>query len=313
MRTPRGISTVADVSLALVLVVAAMGVLVAFGEADTADHEPSTADHTAQTLAASTINTSYTVTAAIEAHYRIHRADSNPYDEEDLKRISHGPVATQVADSAVATVTIDGQRLWQGARTYERALDEQLEARLVGSQFRTAISAYWTPLPGVEISGESTVGRIPPPAADVSTTTITVPSGIPEARGEAIDAIAGKQDYEAVAEAVANATVAGYFPEHESRLALERTGVDTLLTRYRYRRMATVLDGDDSRFEANDWLSAASVDAAAANEYLSRRLATEIERQLAAMHGGRYESAEQAARAVSTGYVTITIKTWTHD
>lgn len=312
-QTSRGVSTVADVSLALFLIIAAVGILVAFTEIDHRAHEPIETDHTAQTLAASTMNVSYTVSDAIDTHYRDHRAGSNPYDEPDLRRISHGPMVTHVADIAVAGVVIDGERLTRETTEYERAVETQLETRLVGSQFDTYVSAYWTPLPGVDIRGETTLGQRPPPTADVSTTTITVPSSIPSTRQTALDAVGGERDYEAVAQVIANATVAGHFPPRETQRALESSGTDYLLTAYRYKQLATILDGDATTLEANDWLTPSSANATAANDYLSRQLAAELKAQLETLHGQRYDSAREAARALSTGYVTVTIRTWTDD
>jgi hypothetical protein len=313
MTTARGVSTVADVSLALFLIVAAVGVLVAFTETDQRAHEPLETDHTGQTLAASTMNTSYNVSAAVETYYQNYRPTANPYDEQEMRRISHGPMVTQVADIAATTLVIDGELLTKEATDYERAVETQLETRLVGSQFDTSVSAYWRPLPGVDMYSETTVGQQAPPTADVSTTTMTVSSGMPDARADALAAVEGERDYEAVAQAVADAIVRGQFPPLETQRALERSGIDYVLTSYRYRRMATILDGNASTLEANNWLTPASANATAANTYLRRQLAATLEAKLDALHHDGYESAYEAARAVSTGTITVTIRTWTDD
>jgi hypothetical protein len=312
MATDRGVSTVADVCLALLLVVAAMGVLVTFTGADSENHDPTETEYSAQTIAASTMNVSYTLAPAIESYYD-NRPASNPYDEDDLGRVAHGPVASLIADIAVTNVTLGGQQLSREAVDYQRAIEEALQTRLVGSRFELSVSAVWTPLDGTDAQGVVVLGEQPPPDADVSTTTLTVSSGIPESRPVAVEAVDGPQDYGAVAQAVANATVTGLFPELETQRALEQGGVGSHLTRYRYERLATVLDGDRSVFEEHEWLDPSSADAAAANAYLSQRLATMFESRLEARHGDRYESATEAARAVSTGTVTLTIRTWTHD
>jgi len=313
MRRHRGVSTVADVSLALFLVVAAMGVLVTVPETDSSDHEAVEADHTAQTLAASTMNATYNVTDAVEAHYRDHLSENDPYEDTELLRTSHGPITTQIADIALTALVVDGSPLSVEATDYERVVESRLEGRLVGSQFETHVSAVWTPVPGGNIQGRATLGRHPPPEADVSSTTLTVPSGVPGARVAALDAVDGERDYASVANAVANATVAGLFPPLETQRALEGSGVDHLLATYRYTRLATILDGDDHHLEANEWLTPSTANATAANAYLSRRLAATLERRLDSLHGQRYSSAREAARAVSTNYVTLTIRTWTDD
>ncbi len=307
----RAVSTVADVSLALLLVVAAMGVLVAFVETDRNEHDPVDTEYTAQMLAAATTNTTYSVAEAVDTHYREHRGEDNPYSGAELTRISHGPVATQLADVAVTNVTLDGTQLSSEAVDYETTLEDRLQTRLVGSRHELSISAVWTPFDGAQLRGETLLGQQPPPRADVSTTTLTVSSGMPDARDEAVGAVEHDDDYGAVAQAVANATVAGYFPELETQRTLEGDGVDHDLTRYRYERMVTVLDGERSVFEQTGWLSPSTADAETANEYLADRLAAAFESQLEATYGS--ENATEAARTVSAGTVTITIRTWSHD
>ena len=308
----RGVSTVADVSLAIVLIVAAAGVLVTFADGSEQRHEPLEADHTAQTVAASTLNTTYNVSAAVDALDEEYDYDS-PYEDDQLERVTHGPVAAQIADVAVANVEFSGERLSKEAVDYERVLDERLQTRLADVQFNTQVSAHWTPFGGADVRGTTTIGQTPPSDADVSTTTFSVSSGMPDAREEAIDAVETDSDYHAVARAVADAVVAGYVPELESQRALESSGLDYLLTTYRYNRMATLLAGDTDEFERNDWLVPTEADSAAANAYLSDHLAAELEHQLEALDGDVYDSATEAAQHVSTDEVTIIVRTWTDD
>lgn len=315
-REHRGVSTVADVSLALLLLVAAMGVLVTFAETDQREHRPTDTDYTAQAVTGSTMNTSYTVTAAMEEYYQSHHPADNPYEADDLRRVSHGPIAAQVAAIAVANLTVDGERASRETVEYRRTLDEHLQTRLLGSRFETSVSAIWQPFDGANVRGGVELGQQPPPDADVSTTTITVSSDVPKARARAVDAVTAAEDgqaYSALAETVANATVAGYFPELETQRALERTGVDTHLTRYRYERLAIALGANASVFDDEGWLAPSSANVTAANAYLAERLAIVFESRLDELDGTRFESAADAARTVSTGTVTITIRTWTHD
>ncbi|MFC7073747.1 hypothetical protein ACFQJ7_07680 [Halovenus rubra] len=310
MRPNRGISTVADVSLALVLVVAAVGVLAAFAGGNATKHNPQQTEYSVQTIAASTMNVSYTLLPAMDRHYET-QSTINSTDDDAVERVAHEPVASLIADIAVANSSIGGQQLLKGVGDYERAVEEALQTRLVGSRFEMGVSAVWTPFGGAVMQGDALLGEQPPPGADVSTTTIAVPSGIPDARQAAIEAVTGPQAYDAVARAVANATISGYFPERETQLALERTGVDSQLTRYRYKRLATVSDGDPSVFAEHDWLNPSHADAGAANAYLSQRLTAIFKSQLQSLHGNRYENAMEAAKHVSTGTVTLTVNTWT--
>lgn len=305
----RAVSTVVDVSMGILVIVAAMGVLVVFAETDEREHDPTEAEYAAQTVAGSTVSTTYTLAPALDDYFRAHRGVTNPYEDEELERVSHGPIATQVADLAVGMVAIDGEQLSAGATDYERALEETLWTRLRGSQFELSIGAHWQPVEGVSLKGTTVLGETPPRSADVSTTTLTVPSGLPDTRQRAVEAVDGPDDYASVARTVANTTIAGLFPSLETQRALERAGSDYHRTRYRYERLAAILDGDWAVFERQDWLSPSTADVAAANAYLSHRLATLVEPQLA----DSYENAHDAARAVSTETVTLTIRTWTDE
>lgn len=305
----RGVSTVADVSLGILVVVVAMGVLVTAAGTESREHDPTDTAYAAQTIAGSTVNTTYSLGPAMETYFRDYRQTANPYIEGELRRVSHGPIATQVADLAVAMAAVDGTQVSAAAADYRRALETALWTRLRGSQFDLSVTAHWQPVAGVNLSGEVVLGETPPPDADVSTKTVTVPSGLPSAREESIETIDGPGDYGAVARAVANATVTGLFPPLETQRALERTGAEADFVRYRYERLARVLDGDRTLFERRDWLSPSSADAAAANEYLSRRLAATLEPQL----DDAYESAQDAARTASVETVTLTLRTWTHE
>jgi len=303
----RAISVAADATLALVVILAALGVLVAFTDLPEDEHEPATADYTAQTLAGSTANVTYDVSEAVEALDREAFALYEEYPLEGTERVAHGPFPAQIAAVAVANAEIDGERLTVEANDYERALDDRLQRALVHAQFETQVTAVWKPVDGVDLQGETVMGQSPPVDADVSTATMTVSSGAPAvaAEPEALD----DDEFDVLARAVADAIVEGYLPEHESQRALESSGLAYYLTTYRYVRMASVLpaaDSDSGEFER--WLVPFDepVDAEAANAYLSEHLAAELETALAE----RYESATEAAANVSAETVTITVRTW---
>ncbi len=304
----RAISTVADATLAIVLIVAAMGVLVVFVEGDDRKHDPVESKQTAQTVTASTMNTTYNLSDAV-AHLDEHYSYYSPYEGDQLERISHGPIGTQIADVAVANVAIAGETVSREGEDYEAVLDEQLQAALVASQFDTQISAYWTPLNGVDVEGVVEIGQTPPHDADVSTTTVTVASGFPNVDASVLGERNNETDYRPVAKAVADATVEGYLPELESQRALESSGLDYLLTTYRYNRLATVLVGHSDDIE--QWLTPSEANASAANEYLSDHLATVLVDQLEMLHGDVYDNPEEALESVSVSEVTLTVRTWT--
>lgn len=308
----RAVSTVADVTLALVLFIAAIGVLVIFVDVSEDTHEPIETEYTAETIAASTMNTSYSLAPAIRAHYRSHidTSDGHPYAPEQLQRVSHGPIASHIADIVVTGAVFEGEQLSKAAVRYQQAVDQAFQTSLLESQFQTNVQAFWTPVKGVDIRGDVELGQTPPQYEDVSATTLTVPSGLPDVRAEAVDTVEADDEFYKVAEIVASAVIDGYLPEIESENALEGGGVEFDRTVYRYLRLATVIgEADPVRLETEGWLSPPTADAAMANAYLSEELADQLESQLQQT----FNDAHQAAKSVSTGQVTITIRTWSND
>jgi len=318
----RGVSTVADVALALVLVSAAMVVLVTFAGTSESGHEPMETEYTTETVASATLNATYHVEPAIRAYYGGEITEETDYDRRDLRRVSHGPILAQLADIAVmnAAFSLDSPRgevengsrpLSATAAEYQAVVDEKLQARLVNASFRTQVSAVWEPVEGGPIRGTATVGKTPPPRTDVSATTLTVPSEFPAVRGDALAAVSAPGEFDAVAATVAQAVVEGYVPELESQHALERAGVGRDLTVSRYENLARVLDVEG---EIAEHLAPESADAAAANQRLVEELATRLQEFLQpdpARTDGPLGDARAAAAAVSTGRVTVTVRTWT--
>ncbi|PSQ46473.1 hypothetical protein BRD19_12260 [Halobacteriales archaeon SW_7_65_23] len=323
----RGVSTVVDVTLALLLLGAALAVLVTFAEAGDRDHEPMETEYTTETVVASTMNTTYYPEEALGRHYGGDVYEKTDYERRDLRRVSHGPVVTQVADVAMTEVTFDratlggdgGGRtthLSRAAAEYHARVDEQLQARLVNVSFRTHVAAVWEPIEGGPILGEAEVGPTPPAREDVSATTITLRSDVPAVRDAAVEAVEHPDDFDVVAEIVAEAVVEGYFPELESQRALEGGGVDRDLTVYRYRNMADMLavDGRD-REEFETHLTRERANATAANQLLIAELAAQLTAYLEPASGppenGPHGDAAAAAASITTGTVTVTVRTWT--
>ena len=144
--------------------------------------------------------------------------------------------------------------------------------------------------------------------------TVTVSSGVDEARGDAVDAAADNDSYEAVAEPVAEALVEAYLPPAASQRALESSGLDRQLTVERYVRMATLLEGTgpddlreyDDEGETVDLVDRVEGDAETANEQLVDALTSQLADDLEAT----YEDPETAAEAVSTAEVEVVVRVW---
>jgi len=324
------VSTVADVTLALLLVVAAMGVLATAVERDGTGHDPLTAAYTAETIAAGTMNVTYDVERAITEYGRLGDGNADiDYTDEELERLAHGPIAAHAAALAVLNLEFDLDTLRNGsgrgtvalsaeAADYERTVDEKLRTRLVASSFDTQVIAVWEPLADGPLRGTAELGQTPPPDVDVSATTITVPVDVPSARRDALDEVADPADFDVVATAVAGAVIEGYFPETRSQRALESAGVRHDLTAYRYRQMAAALATETNDIEAavEPVLERRTANATAANAALKRALARQLEASLEPEDStvrpaaGPLGNATAAAARISTGTVTITVRTW---
>lgn len=321
----RAVSTVADVALALLVTAAAMAVLVTFVETGERDHDPTEAEYTTGTLLSSTMNTTYHPERALGAFHGGDVYEETDYESRDLRRVSHGPITAQVADIALVQVSVDTRALRGGpgrealslaADEYRERIDEKLQARLVNVSFETNVSAVWEPFEGGPVLGAAAVGQAPPAYEDVSATTVTVPSDVPAVRDEAVDAVEDPDDFGVVADIVAEAIVEGYVPERESQRAIEGGGVDRDLTAYRYLNVADALGLEgDAREDLTAYLQPETANARAANELLiealSAQLATYLEPASGPPESGPLGDAEMAAESITTGKVTITVRTWT--
>lgn len=305
----RAVSTVADVSLALVILVAAITVPVTLVDLEDATHDESDGPHTAETIGASTINGTYSVKPVTEAD--IFPGDPSEYDAEDYRRVSHGTIAGEVATSAISNVEFDVHmepaRLTLEGVEYESTVDETVQTSLVESNFETNITGFWEPFGNASVRGFVAVGQQPPPDVETSLATLTVSSGMETVRDEAVSSVGGADEYDAVADIVAEAVIEGLLPELETQHALERNDLERDLAMYRAKRLATVIDGispDDDAIVAN--LERERANATAIQVYLSRALSAQFETELES----EYETAYDAASAVSVAEIAITVRTW---
>jgi len=320
----RAVSTAVDAVLALLLVSAATAVLVTFAGTDDPDHDPMEARYTTETVASSTTNTTYHPERALGAYHGGDVYDETGYDRRDLRRVTHGPILAQIADVAVTNVAFDPAelrdepgtgRLSDAAHEYRGEVHGTLQTQLVNASFRTHVAAVWEPIEGGPIMGEAEVGERPPAREDVSATTVTVPSGFPSARTAAAEAVQEPDDFDVLARVVAEEVIEGYFPALPSQRALEGGGVDRDRTVYRYENMAAVLGLDaDATETLQGHLAPETANATAANELLIAALSAQLEAYLTPdgpPKNGPLGDAYRAAAAVSTGEVTVTVRTWT--
>lgn len=200
----RGVSTVLDVAVCLVLVGAAVATLATAPAADEASRQPD-ADGTAARLA--------TVTAPVSA------ADHGTV---------HDTLAGHIATASVANATASSGPLHE--TSYPASVRD---ATANATDDRTFVTATWSPYPGSPLGGEATAGREPPTHAETAATVIEVDSGVapPEATGT-IDALAAE---------LAAAYVRWLFPPERTDARL-RDGRTADRTADRYRTAASALD-----------------------------------------------------------------------
>ena len=311
----RAVSTVIDVGFAMVFISAAivmLGLFTGVGLQPGDPTAPEDADRTAEMLGSTTITAEYQLDRTLEEAESTAFEDVE-YDRSELRRGEHGPAMGLVADAAVANVTFaaggDAARLSPAAAEYERAVDGAVRELVTGAKHETQVVAVWEPYTGADVRGTARAGPAPPEGVDVNSVTVTVSSGVDEARGDAVDAAADDGDYEAVAEPVAEAIVEAYLPPAASQRALESSGLDRQLTVERYVRMATLLEGtgpDDLR-EYDDEGEVDLVDRVEGDaETANKRLVKALTAQLADDLEATYEDPETTSTsAVETASAAV--------
>ncbi|QLD86293.1 hypothetical protein HWV23_11350 [Natronomonas halophila] len=252
----RGVSTVLDVAVCLLLVGAAMTTLTVGipngGRHTVGDSTTPDADVPARTLA--------TVTADVSA---------------PRNRTVHGTLADHLGRAAVANTSLDGDSLSDGE--YAGAVATET-AETTGR--RVAVTARWEPYPGAPLRGTVTAGRMPPTDADVAVTRHVVATGIDAS-------MADPDSFGTLARALATAYVEWRFPPERTRAALvdERTAPATA---DRYRTAAAPLGADIEG-------ALAEADTRRTNELLANALANRLEADLRERYDTPAAAAEASA------------------
>lgn len=293
----RAVSTVLDVTLAMVLVSAAVLTLVDVPATPTADVGSDSADATASIVAGATARVNYSLSpGARKADQSLVRFPGNARSGPEFRRRAHGTLADLLARAAVGNAALEGQQLSHATDQFENRVASAAMRAVHDADVGVQVRAVWRPFPGSPLRGRVVAGSDPPLDARVHTATTNVSSGLPAARQRAVGA--ADHGYDAVARVVANATVRGLFPPERTRLALRGDYPLRALVRYRYLHASTLfgagiegIDGDRTR---------------RANRKLAAALAKRFERRLRA----RYPTPEAAARNATVGTVVVVVRTW---
>lgn len=278
--TRRGVSTVVDVSLFLLLISAATVSLVTASGAGGVDDGPTSARDEAavETLATSTATVQYDLGA-------------DDRTGEPIERVHHGTLAALLSEAAVANVSVGSTPLSPDSTGFVDAVEGTV-APLLDS--RTQVVATWRPAPGSGLRGEIRVGSTPPPGSTVHAATLTVASGIAPARGPA--RAAAPRGYGRVADVVSRRVVDGLFPARPTAVALHGNGTDAVVAERRFRSMRQAY-GSETRLATG--VTPATNDLVVAVSNRTERGMRE-----------RFESPRDAAASVRTGAVRIVVRTW---
>lgn len=301
----RAVSTVVDATLFLLILGVAVATIVGVpmladggdpSESGAGNHATDRADALAEHLATGTERVEYSLAPAARA------LDGDPPIDirrgPPFRRSAHGTHASLLADAAVARIAVDDRTVSADGVSFAAAVANATERRVHVRDHSVHVRAVWEPYPDAPLRGAVAAGQRPPPTGDVTAATVTVNARIPSSRGRALTG-ARTDGYAGVADAVAGAVVAGTFPPNRTRLALRGEYPVDALVANRYAQARAAFGG---KLAAPD----GHTDVAAANEDLAATLADRLESDLRAA----YDSPAAAARNVSTGTVTVTVRAW---
>lgn len=203
----RGVSTVVDVAVCLLLVGVAVATLAGGVPSAESGASDADADAVATTLA--------TATVAVPTN----------------GRTAHDTYAGHLTAAAVTNADLDGDSLVEGG--YSDSVTREVAATTDEQVF---VTAAWEPYPGTPLEGRLAAGQRPPNSAEVAATTLTVDSGLAEPTAE-------PKGFDELAETLASTYVDWLFPPERTyaRLGDSRTA---LRTATRYRTVADTFEVD---------------------------------------------------------------------
>lgn len=281
-RLDRAVSTTLDVTMCLLLVSAAVGVLAAAGPPP-GDADPSQAEYAVERLTTTTVAVDHQLSGG-------------------SPRTVHGTPAALLARTALANLAaVDGGDASDPpASGFERAVANRTGRVLADLAGRVNVTATYAPCRGSGVRGHTAVGPTPPETADVTVVRVRVPvGGTPST--DALGRAANASGYRGVADALAAATVRTALPPSRTRWALrDESTAGAVAARY-----AGLADGLDAPVGAG----VADGDVERANRRLADAIAGRCERALRE----RFEEAAAATGGRTAGgprTVTIAVRTW---
>lgn len=328
MTDDRAISTVLDVALALVLISASMLMLFTFVGSEDTRSDPTRADQTAETFAATTLSIDYSMSEVMEYESEYNESIFESVNETShyLDRSAHGPATGLLADAAVTNVEFWGTRWNRAGVNFERSVSGAMLGAITRLSHSARLDAIWRPYEGTGIVGKASAGQAVPPDADVNSVTFVVSSGVDDVSAELGERYEPNGEFDDAAQVIAEAVLDHLLPPEAMQRNLESTSARRDLALYRYNRMSRVMDEihdenwtDDSLADP-DWefgypftpadLGTGEVNALWLNQYMiEQTLANKIAEDLQGTFDGA-PTTEELTAAVSTNQVQITVRTW---
>lgn len=276
----RGVSTVLDVTVCLLLISAAVGVL-ALPVTEPAPER--NVDETAAVLSTVTHEIEYTIsTKQVTAPSELESAS----DGTERPRTRHGTLAGLAGRAAFSSMAVRDTPVAPESAGFRDRVVTTIEGTIPP---RTYVRAHWEPYPDATVTGTVEAGVQPPPGADVQASTRRVP--LPE-----VTVTPDEETFEGIATAIATEVVTSLVPER----AGERPMGDPLV-------VAAVVH----RFEV------LGTHQATADAYIAGDIDTLVEDAVNSLSAtievglrDQFDSADAAATEITAGFVWLTIQRW---
>ncbi len=327
----RAISTVMDVSLALLIISATVLLIGVFLHADDDPIDDDRGDRAYQTLSGSTVTISYNLTvenesghAPIDSGYFSNPDGLDPKETPELYTITtYDAAPALLTEATLVNVTYDGDQPLAYADTVEDSVDAAIRGKLVGADDSVYAVATWEPYENASINGTATAGEQPPRTTDISSTSTTVSTSMAGAETEPLAETfyEGKETQgdgvENLSLALSDRIIEAMFPIAETQYTLESTLTENAVTTYDYRKLALAFDDEDRVDDINESITGTKPNTEEANAELTDALADSIEddivddpiaddlNQTYAEHGGDKEAFVAAAEPTITAYVSV--------
>jgi hypothetical protein len=282
----RASSTALDTVLFVVLVGVAVATL-AGGTPGGSDAPRRVADETADVVATSTTEVTYTRRGSVTD-------DSD--DDVEVSRQASGTYAELLAAALVDNPRLGEDSLTGSSSSFREAVANATRRALPTENARVQVRATWQAYPGAGLERTITAGSSPPRDADVAVATVTVPSGFRNATRKYDPA---EPQFATLAGAISRSVVDGLFPPGPTADAMASEGPDRAVVASRYQTAEKSL-GVTLDTELRD----ASVEEA--NEELVRALRPLVNASL----GEEFDTASEATRATRVDRVRIVVRAW---